>query len=203
MRIVSDFYREDLKISIFDFDLKYVIKFEFRGLEQTFKLDKLEFKDITELENKLDKKFLKVIRNRFESMSDDLKLLYWNKHFNFFFVSHSVRNLILILFLLSCSEIDDYSSPIKKFKHNEFFISFDPTNNGGIITDRNSCLGWTEIMGCPIESKKYLKGTTIEVWAMPFDGYKFVGWSGSYDSTKNPLLITVDSEKEVIAIFSK
>ena len=76
MRIVSGFYREDLKISIFDFDLKYVIKFEFRGLEQTFKLDKLEFKDITELENKLDKKFLKVIRNRFESMSDDLKLLY-------------------------------------------------------------------------------------------------------------------------------
>ncbi len=76
MRIVSSFYREDLKISIFDFDLKYVIKFEFRGLEQTFKLDKLEFKDITELENKLDKKFLKVIRNRFESMSDDLKLLY-------------------------------------------------------------------------------------------------------------------------------
>jgi len=54
-----------------------------------------------------------------------------------------------------------------------------------------------------IESKKYLKGTLIEVWAMPFDGYKFVGWSGSYDSTKNPLLITVDSEKEVIAIFSK
>ena len=76
MRIVRDFYREDLKISIFDFDLKYVIKFEFRGLEQTFKLDKLEFKDITELENKLDKKFLKAIRNRFESMSDDLKLLY-------------------------------------------------------------------------------------------------------------------------------
>tara|TARA_Y100000766_G_C18501264_1_gene409644 strand:- start:95 stop:325 length:231 start_codon:yes stop_codon:yes gene_type:complete len=76
MRIVRDFYREDLKISIFDFDLKYVIKFEFRGLEQTFKLDKLEFKDITELENKLDKKFLKVVRNRFESMSDDLKLLY-------------------------------------------------------------------------------------------------------------------------------
>ena len=114
-----------------------------------------------------------------------------------------MRNLILILFLLSCSEVDDSSSPIKKFKHNEFFISFDPTNNGGIITDRNSCLGWTEIMGCPIESKKYLKGTTIEVWAMPFDGYKFLGWSGSYDSTKNPLLITVDSEKEVIAIFSK
>ena len=76
MRIVRDFYREDLKISIFDFDLKYVIKFDFRGLEQTFKVDKLEFKDIKELENKLDKKFLKVIRNRFESMSDDLKLLY-------------------------------------------------------------------------------------------------------------------------------
>ena len=50
MRIAKDFYREDLKISIFDFDLKYVIKFEFRGLEQTFKVNKLEYKDITELE---------------------------------------------------------------------------------------------------------------------------------------------------------
>ena len=76
MRITRDFYREDIKISIFDFDLKYVIKFEFRGLEQTFKIDKLEFKDITELESKLDNKFLKVVRNRFESMGDDLKLLY-------------------------------------------------------------------------------------------------------------------------------
>ena len=76
MRIARDFYREEIKISIFDFDLKYVIKFEFRGLEQTFKVDKLEFKDTTELENKIDNKFLKVVRNRFESMSDDLKLLY-------------------------------------------------------------------------------------------------------------------------------
>jgi len=76
MRIARDFYREDIKISIFDFDLKYVIKFEFRGLEQTFKIDKLEFKDITELESKLDNKFLKVVRNRFDSMGDDLKLLY-------------------------------------------------------------------------------------------------------------------------------
>ena len=67
---------EDLKISIFDFDLKYVIKFEFRGLEQTFKVNKLEYKDITELENKLDNKFLKIVRNRFDSMSNDLKLLY-------------------------------------------------------------------------------------------------------------------------------
>ncbi len=76
MRIARNFYREDIKISIFDFDLKYVIKFEFSGLEQTFKVDKLEFKDITELESKLDNKFLKAVRNRFDSMSDDLKLLY-------------------------------------------------------------------------------------------------------------------------------
>ena len=76
MRITKDFYREDLKISIFDFDLKYVIKFEFRGLEQTFKVDKLEYKDISELESKLDNKFLKIVRNRFDSMSNDLKLLY-------------------------------------------------------------------------------------------------------------------------------
>ena len=76
MRIAKDFYREDLKISIFDFDLKFVIKFEFRDIEQTFKVDKLEYKDINELESKLDNKFLKIVRNRFDSMSNDLKLLY-------------------------------------------------------------------------------------------------------------------------------
>ena len=76
MRIAKDFYRENIKISIFDFDLKYVIKFDSRGLEQTFKVNKLEYKDITELESKLDNKFLKIVRNRFDSMSNDLKLLY-------------------------------------------------------------------------------------------------------------------------------
>ena len=59
-----------------DLDLKYVLKFEFRGLEQTYKVDKLEFVNISELESKLRSVDIESIKKRFEEMSDDLKLFY-------------------------------------------------------------------------------------------------------------------------------
>ena len=40
MRIINSFIKENIKVTIFDFDLKYVIKFEFGSLEQTYKVDK-------------------------------------------------------------------------------------------------------------------------------------------------------------------
>ena len=76
MRVVANFFRDDIKISIFDFDLKFVIKFESRGLEQTFKVDKLEYKDLNELENKINQKFLDAVNKTFSQMSKDLNLLY-------------------------------------------------------------------------------------------------------------------------------
>ena len=53
MRLVNKIFIDDINISVFDLDLKYVLKFEFRGLEQTYKVDKLEFVNISELESKL------------------------------------------------------------------------------------------------------------------------------------------------------
>ena len=53
MRLVNKIFIDDINISVFDLDLKYVLKFEFRGLEQTYKVDKLEFINISELESKL------------------------------------------------------------------------------------------------------------------------------------------------------
>ena len=52
MRIVSNLFKDDIKISIFDYDLKYVIKFEFNRLEQTYKVDKFEYRNLSELEKK-------------------------------------------------------------------------------------------------------------------------------------------------------
>ncbi|MEL0009237.1 MAG: hypothetical protein VW741_05140 [Flammeovirgaceae bacterium] len=76
MRLINKVFVEDINISIFDLDLKYVLKFEFRGLEQTYKLDKLEFINIEELETKLNSLDMKSIKNRFQDMSDDLKDFY-------------------------------------------------------------------------------------------------------------------------------
>ena len=114
-----------------------------------------------------------------------------------------MRYILLLFILLSCSENRDTLINSGSFKHKEFFIKFIKTNDGGIISDRHSCLGWSEIRGCEIESKKYIKNSFIEVWAFPYQGYNFIGWSGSYDSVDNPLLISVDSDKEIIAMFSE
>ena len=75
MRIVSNLFKDDIKISIFDYDLKYVIKFEFNRLEQTYKVDKFEYRNLLELEKKINNHFLENIKKRFHKMSIDLKLL--------------------------------------------------------------------------------------------------------------------------------
>ena len=76
MRLIKTLFIEDIKITIFDFDLKYVIKFEKNRLEQTFKLDKLEFSGLDDLERKINSDIIKSIKNRFLDMSKDLKNLY-------------------------------------------------------------------------------------------------------------------------------
>ena len=76
MRLIKTLFIEDIKITIFDFDLKYVIKFENYRLEQTFKLDKLEFNGLDDLERKINSDIIKSIKNRFLDMSKDLKNLY-------------------------------------------------------------------------------------------------------------------------------
>ncbi len=76
MRLINKIFIDKINISIFDFDLKYVIKFELRGLEQTYKVDKLEFDSVSELESKLKSINIQSIKNRFIEMSDDLKKIY-------------------------------------------------------------------------------------------------------------------------------
>ena len=76
MRLINKIFIDKINISIFDFDLKYVIKFELRGLEQTHKVDKLEFDSVSELESKLKSINIQSIKNRFTEMSDDLKKMY-------------------------------------------------------------------------------------------------------------------------------
>lgn len=53
------------------------------------------------------------------------------------------------------------------------------------------------------KSKKYEHGTLVELTAHPAEGYKFIEWTGDIRSTLNPTKITVDSPKEITAIFKK
>ncbi|PAU94888.1 hypothetical protein CK503_05300 [Aliifodinibius salipaludis] len=53
------------------------------------------------------------------------------------------------------------------------------------------------------KSTDYESGTVVELTANPADGYKFVEWKGDLTGTDNPQQITVDSPKEVTAVFEK
>ena len=49
---------------------------------------------------------------------------------------------------------------------------------------------------------EYTSGSTIQLIAVPSDGWIFTEWSGSVSSTENPIQLTVDESKSVTANFS-
>mgnify|MGYP003340658186 FL=1 len=100
-----------------------------------------------------------------------------------------MRKLFAFLFLFSCSAELDQLQINGSIEREEFFVDFKKTSGEGILTDRHSCLGRNELLTCELQSKNYIKGSIIEVWAFPSEGYKFVGWSGSYDTNDNPLIV--------------
>ncbi len=53
------------------------------------------------------------------------------------------------------------------------------------------------------KTKEYEHGTVVELIATPAKGYKFVEWRGDIEGTANPVQDTVDTSKEVTAVFEK
>ncbi|MAQ22443.1 MAG: hypothetical protein CMB87_04695 [Flammeovirgaceae bacterium] len=76
MRIIKTSSYNNITITYFEVNLKFIIKFESFGMEQTYKVDKLEFLNFSDLEDKIDINFLGSIESRFDDMSSELKKLY-------------------------------------------------------------------------------------------------------------------------------
>ncbi|MCX7716449.1 MAG: InlB B-repeat-containing protein, partial [Endomicrobia bacterium] len=49
----------------------------------------------------------------------------------------------------------------------------------------------------------YKEGTNVTLTAIPDNGYQFSGWSGAITGTDNPVIITMNSDKTITAIFSE
>lgn len=73
MRVVKELIREDLRVSIFSWNNKYIIKYELGPMEQTFKLSELDILDESELEAFLDGQFFTEVRKRFDEMGNSLR----------------------------------------------------------------------------------------------------------------------------------
>src|SRR5207247_1707118 len=48
----------------------------------------------------------------------------------------------------------------------------------------------------------YDPGSQVTLTATPATGYTFTGWSGSITSTSNPVVVTMDGQKNVTATFT-
>jgi len=68
MRVVNEFVLEEIRISVFSWNNKYIIKYEFGPLEQTFKVSEMDILEESELEAFWKGDFFEKVRIRFEEM---------------------------------------------------------------------------------------------------------------------------------------
>ena len=76
MRVVKSYVCKDINVNIFEYNLKYLIKFEYQDMEQTYKVDMLEVRGVDDVINKIDSPYIEVITENFKVMRDQLLKLY-------------------------------------------------------------------------------------------------------------------------------
>jgi hypothetical protein len=73
MRVVKELVREEIRISIFSWNNRYIIKFEFGPFEQTFKVSELDVLEEADLDAFLEGDFFAKVKSRFEEMGDSFR----------------------------------------------------------------------------------------------------------------------------------
>ncbi|SHN33988.1 hypothetical protein SAMN04488057_12226 [Cyclobacterium lianum] len=72
MRVVRETSKDGIRISLFDWNNKYLLKFESGMLEQTFKIPVAEIVDEHELDGLLEGPFFVKVKERFQEMNQSL-----------------------------------------------------------------------------------------------------------------------------------
>ena len=73
MRVIKEIPLKDLKVTIYNWNNKYLVKLEQGLLEQTFKVPETEITSEQDLEALLSEDFLNKARQRFRDMMADLQ----------------------------------------------------------------------------------------------------------------------------------
>lgn len=78
MRIIAELPHPDCKISIFNMNQKYIIKFEQGTLEQSYKLSELDLSGggVNEIFQIIDEAFIGTVIERFKLMRGDFAAAY-------------------------------------------------------------------------------------------------------------------------------
>lgn len=72
MRVVHEFVREEMRVSVFSWNNKYILKFELGPLEQTFKISETDVMEESDLNGFFEGQFLEKVKNRFAEMGSSM-----------------------------------------------------------------------------------------------------------------------------------
>lgn len=73
MRVVKEFVKDEIRISIFSWNNKYLIKFEFGPMEQTFKIPETDILEESDLDGFYEGDFLSGVTARFKEMGESFQ----------------------------------------------------------------------------------------------------------------------------------
>lgn len=73
MRVVKELIQEEVRISIFSWNNKYILKFELGPMEQTFKLSEMDVLVESDLDSFLTGEFFEKVKQRFDEMGNSFR----------------------------------------------------------------------------------------------------------------------------------
>ncbi len=73
MRVIKEFSKKEIRISLFSWNNKYLLKFEQGMVEQTFKIHETDLSSEEELEAFWSEPFLSDLQKRFDEMHQVLR----------------------------------------------------------------------------------------------------------------------------------
>nr|MBI1231745.1 hypothetical protein [Cytophagales bacterium] len=74
MRIVRELVKEGVRISVFSWNNKYLIKFELGMVEQTFKVNEMDVQTDKDIDLFFDGEFWEAVKKRFDEMHQMLRI---------------------------------------------------------------------------------------------------------------------------------
>ncbi|AEL26751.1 hypothetical protein [Cyclobacterium marinum] len=73
MRVVNELVNDGIRISLFEWNNKYIIKFELGNMEQTFKVPAMDVLEENDLEALMGGVFFEQVKKRFDEMHQSLQ----------------------------------------------------------------------------------------------------------------------------------
>jgi hypothetical protein len=73
MRVVKEFVQEEIRISVFSWNNKYILKYELGPMEQTFKVSEMDVLEESDLESFWSGEFFNQVKIRFTEMGNSFR----------------------------------------------------------------------------------------------------------------------------------